>query len=64
MSMIRSNKTSVMREVTIVDLVLSKLITVQVDSSFDHLLWIYGRSVSKSSWSETVEIKNSPVGHL
>ena len=41
MSMMRSNKMSVMSEVTTANLVLSKLNTAQVVCSGDHLEWTY-----------------------
>ena len=57
MSMMRSNRMSVMSAVTTVNLVLSKSITAQVVCSGNHSEWTYGCSVSKSSRSKTVVVE-------
>ena len=53
MSMMRSNKTSVMSAVTTVNLVLSKLITVQVVCSGDQLERTYSCQMSAAGSNQS-----------
>ena len=53
-----------MNEAITVDFVTAVPIRVQLSESGDQLERTYGCLVSKSSWSETVKIENSPVRYL